>query len=192
MQKIIHNLVNQYNKENGFKNIYLINKVELSIDISERIAKAFINTKEGQDFETKKAYRAFKRELIKQYRLIKEFIKIEYTEDNPYKNSIDMFKDIEENKRLKVFIGGEYHKTMKGINKIFRAVHDVFGHYINKNSFSFNGEYKAFLHHKQTFSKLAQKALFSETIAQNSFYRVFNQFSSQKTVILSDNILNLV
>ena len=192
-REIIHNLVNQYNKEAGLNAVNLIDKADLPLEISARIAKAFDDTPEdltGQ--EVNKAYRAFKRELIKQYRLLKTVIKFEFTEENPYNESKAMFKDMEENGRLKVFTGGEYHPKMKGLNKIFRAVHDCFGHYINGNSFSAMGEYKAFLHHKQTFSKEAQKALFTETIAQNSYYRIKKEFSKQKTMILSESVRALV
>lgn len=192
MKELIHNLANQYNKANGLNPVNLINEASLSMELSEKLAKGFNETKEKKDLNTLKAYRQFKRELINQYRLIRKHLKIEFTQENPYNTSKEMFKDIEENKRLKVYLGGEYHQTMKGINKIFRAVHDVFGHFINKNSFSFNGEFKAYLHHKQTFSPLARKALISETIAQNSFYRVFNKFSEQKTIILEENLLALV
>lgn len=188
-KEIIHNLVNQYNRENRLPEVKLIDKANLPIEVSAKIAKAFLDTPEDlQDKEVKQAYRAFKRELINQFRLLSKVIKFEFTTDNPYENSKAMFEDININGRLKVFTGGEYHPVMQGINKIFRAVHDCFGHYVNFNSFSFEGEYNAYLHHKQTFSPLAQKALFTETIAQNSYYRVHKQFSEQKTIIIEEGI----
>lgn len=192
MKDLIHKLALEYTKENNLKPLELINKAVLNEDKAVIIAEAYSQGKEDlSDKETLKAYREFKRELIKQYRLIKQYIKIEFTEENPYTTSKAMFQDINENKRVKIFLGGENHKLLKGINKIFRAVHDIFGHYINENSFSPNGEYCAFLHHRQLFSKEAQKALFTETIAQICFYKVNKQYATQKAMILN-NCLRMV
>lgn len=187
MKDLIHNIALNYTKENGLKPLELIEKAVLNDEKAVLIAEAYKEGKEDlSNKETLKAYRQFKRELIKQYRLIKQYIKIEYTEENPYKTSKAMFQDIEENKRVKIFLGGENHKLLKGINKVFRAVHDIFGHYINENSFSANGEYCAFLHHKQLFSKEAQKALFTETIAQICVYKVTKDYATQKAMLLND------
>ena len=189
----IHNLVNQYNKGVNLPPVKLISTADLPLETSATIAAAFDNAANDlTGTDTRRAYGQFIRELVNQYSLLSQYIHFEFTAVNPYENQSKlMFKDIEENGHLLVFTGGEHHPTMRDANKIFRAVHDVFGHYINYNSFSFTGEYRAYLHHKQTFSPLAQRALFSETIAQNSYYRIHQKFSEQKTVILPEGITAL-
>ena len=192
MQRLILKIANKYNRSNGLKKIKKDNAL-LNKDNAFLIAWEYNKIPDNyKNIDTIKAYNQFKRELIRQYRLIKKYIKIEFTENDPYKNSQDMFNDINENKRLKVFIGGQYHNSMKSINKIFRAVHDIFGHYINYNSFSANGEYKAYKHHKQMFTPLARKALFTESIGQVCFYSVNKKYAEQKSGLFNNYFINLV
>ena len=140
----------------------------------------------------KKAYKQFRVEVIKQYRILRKYIQFEFVECDPYKNSMEMFNDIDKNKRLKVFTGGEYHNGLKDVNKIFRAVHDVFGHYINKNNFSPSGEYKAYKHHLQMFTPLASKALFTESIAQVCFYYINKKYAKQINTLFNNYYRGLV
>ena len=174
-------------------NIKEVEKKRIDNNIMQLISMEYTKNKDNYtDKDVKKAYNQFKRELISQYRIIKKYIKIEYTSYNPYETSQLMFEDIKKNKRLKVFNGGEYHKSMKKINVIFRAVHDILGQYIGNASFSLNGEYKAFLHHWQVFSPLARKALFTETIGQICYYNVTNKYADQKSFIFKDHFINMV
>lgn len=192
MQSLILKIANEYNKQHGYNKIKSNNS-----DIDK--GKAFLIGTEynniidnHKDIETTKAYRQFKKELIAQYRILKKYIRFEFVEVDPYKTSKAMFNDINKNKRLKVFVGGEYHRSLKGINKIFRAVHDIFGHYINYNSFSTNGEYKAFKHHRQMFSELANKALYTESIAQVCYYSINKKYAVQKSGLYNNYFINLV
>ncbi len=59
---------------------------------------------------------------------------------------------------------------MVDVNNQFRAIHDYFGHYLGKNNFTFEGETKAYIRHSEMFSKVAGRALFTETIGQNSWF----------------------
>ena len=52
-------------------------------------------------------------------------------------------------------------------NDVFRVVHDKIHHNL-RNGFGPKGEHESYLEHKKTFSPLAQKALFTETAAQNN------------------------
>ena len=192
MQRLILKIANRYNKSKGLKKIKADNAL-LNKDNAFLIAWEYNRIPDNhKNIDTIKAYNQFKRELISQYRLIKKYIKIEFTDIDPYKTSQEMFNDINENKRLKVFTGGEHHRNMKSINKIFRAVHDIFGHYINYNSFSPNGEYKAYKHHCQMFSPLASQALFTESMAQVYYYSVNKKYAEQKSILFNNYYMNLV
>jgi len=98
-------------------------------------------------------------------------------EGQPYKNSAEMFTDVENNLHLYVFVGGTDHVLLGyadtsrlSINVKFRAVHDLFGHAAEGYQFWARGEENAWLLHSQMFSSLAQKALTTETRGQNAWF----------------------
>ncbi len=93
-------------------------------------------------------------------------------------------------------------------NDLFRIVHDVNGHNKSSSDFSPEGEHKAYLTHKQQYSPLAGKALFTETAGQAN-WGVFNkksgesnrekiirgeeadlEFAEQKAGLFPDSIIN--
>ena len=87
-------------------------------------------------------------------------------------------------------------------NDLFRIVHDYRGHHLGgKSTFGPKGEHHAYLTHKKDFSPLAQKALASETLGQNSWVNFgphgeHNRASPHKTIyaeqkagLLADNII---
>lgn len=126
------------------------------------------------------AYCALRTELIGQW----HSLPFEPTpvDDNPYGHSADMFEDIQVNGRL-LFLrtaAGSLHRhhplamgncgTGLLYNDLFRAVHDYYGHYSGRNTFSAVGEEKAFRLHARMFSPLAVKALATETRGQNSWF----------------------
>lgn len=193
MQSLILKIANNYNKSIGLNPIKKDSKIKLNKDKAFLISMQYDRMESHpKNIDTIKAYNQFKRELIAQYREIKKHIKIEFTEFDPYKTSKELFHDIENNKRMKVFTGGEYHSTLKGINKIFRAVHDIFGHYISYNSFSPSGEYRAYCHHKQMFSPLARVALFTESMGQVCYYSINKKYAKQKSILFNNYFINLV
>src|SRR5581483_8755218 len=55
------------------------------------------------------------------------------------------------------------------LNDKFRAVHDYFGHAVNKNQFGPKGEEAAAIDHLVTLTPDARPALVTETRGQNSF-----------------------
>lgn len=193
MQKLILKIANKYNKERNLNKIVKYNKLKLNKNSAFLISMQYDRqTDIPSNRETIKAYNQFKREVIAQFRELKKYIKFEFTNNDPYKTSQEMFNDIDKNKRLKVYIGGEKHKNMKSINVIFRAVHDILGHYINYTSFSANGEYNAYKHHCQMFSPLARVALFTESISQVCFYSVNKKYAEQKSILFNNYYINLV
>jgi tRNA nucleotidyltransferase/poly(A) polymerase len=90
----------------------------------------------------------------------------------PYRNSAEMRADVLNNKHLYYFKTSEGqapHELMTPEqNDRFRAVHDFFGHAMNGNEFGANGEENAWAEHAKMYSPLAQKAMTTETRAQNS------------------------
>lgn len=55
------------------------------------------------------------------------------------------------------------------INDVFRAVHDIYGHYFRRNSFGEQGEFAAWVDHLLTLPNDAYIALFCETRGQSAW-----------------------
>ena len=145
--------------------------------------------------------------------------------EDPYKTSKDMHADIANNKHLWYFPTEQGYGSKKDApsdhpllapskfkdkngkvmphNDVFRAVHDIMGHHLGGQSgFGPKGEHQAYLTHKKTYSPLAQKALASETLMQNSVVNYGKNaahnranpkntiFAEQKAAIAPDWIIN--
>lgn len=120
------------------------------------------------------AYRRLASEVREQFRLLLwNGLRFDPFGDdwNPYPNgSCDVFKDIESNSHLWVYAGGADHPGLtRNENWQFRAVHDVFGHYMNGYQFGPRGEENAWRCHSLMFGPVAVKALTTETRGQNSW-----------------------
>lgn len=97
--------------------------------------------------------------------------------EGAYPNSKAMVRDVNENRHLAVYQGGEEHPFLNKIdpntglneNEKFRAVHDAFGHAVMANPFGAQGEEIAWALHQQMYSPLARLAMTAETRGQNSF-----------------------
>jgi hypothetical protein len=110
---------------------------------------------------------------------------------NPYMNSKDVSKDINENNHLWYYPTSEgfgsgdaapsdhpmlsqtKHLDEEGkpmlANDLFRVVHDYFGHAKEGHTFNHDGEENAWMTHKQMYSPLAARAMSAETRGQNSW-----------------------
>ncbi len=172
---------------------------------ARRIANAYDSMKDDPtNPEVKTAYKAMADEVAEQYKVLP--VKIEYTKGDPYPNSEAMRQDVKENKRLKIFTGGEKHPLLgtKGkdgvtINDNFRAVHDYFGHAMQGYQFGPSGEENAWMEHSKMFSPAAQRAMTTETRGQNSWFNFSKEnegkevkdkkFAKQKVGILPDEFL---
>jgi hypothetical protein len=71
-------------------------------------------------------------------------------------------------------------------------VHDYFGHLASGGEFSWLGETRAYFSHAAMFSDKAKRALFSETVGQQCWYAIHNDYSEQKCVYYEDWYLNNV
>lgn len=144
--------------------------------------------------EIKQAYKALTDEIDQQYEmLVNELgIKIEFVDDDPYTDFMEMRKDFIENRRLKIMkteATGSHPLMTDEQNDKFRAVHDAFGHLATGRGFDRHGEEAAYQAHGTMFSDDAKKALASETRGQNNTLIVNGDFPSQKLVILPDNLI---
>ena len=158
--------------------------------------------------ETKAAYDALINETRQQYdKLVEGGLKVTKLKQNQigYTSAEEMHKDIESG-HLSYFptehgFGANSEKyqdhpmlTGSGImaedgkeitnNDLFRIVHDINGHNLaNKSDFSPEGEHSAFLKHREQYSPLAGKALFTETAGQAN-WGIFNRRSGANNMRL--------
>jgi hypothetical protein len=121
----------------------------------------------------REAYDALAQEVEQQFKAIQDAgYKIEFVDEDPYKNSAELFKDINENRTLKVLKTNDSTKhpvLSNEQNDRFRAVHDFIAHAGGGNQFGPLGEENAYRIHASTLSPLAQRALAVETRGQNSW-----------------------
>lgn len=106
-------------------------------------------------------------------------------EGYPYNGSDDVFRALDADRSLYVFTGGDlpadhplsepfpWADRMFGLptfNDAFRAVHDLFGHYLGgRHSFGAIGELRAWRVHYRMMTIEARAALTAETLAQNAY-----------------------
>lgn len=123
--------------------------------------------------EVRQAYEQLGREIDAQFQAIEDAgYKIEFVDDDPYKNSAEMMADLRDNRRLRVFRTGEgqgHPLLTNEQNDKFRAVHDFFGHSQSGYQFGPRGEEGAFRDHSYMFGPLARRAMATETRGQNSW-----------------------
>lgn len=139
------------------------------------MARVFENLKsDPANPEVRAAYRAMADEVRAQYKEIEDAgFRFEFVDEDPYKTSADMMRDLRENRRLKVYktAEGQQHPLLtREENDMFRAVHDFFGHAQEGNQFGPLGEELAFRDHSRMFSPLARRAMATETRGQNSWF----------------------
>lgn len=113
-------------------------------------------------------YRRFVEECQRQFNNIP--VKVVFVAENPYLTSRELFADIEKG-MMKVYTGGNPHPLMTPLkNARFRAVHDYYGHYVNRAGFRPDGEEKAYQGHLRMFPRSLWGILKTETIAQVAVY----------------------
>jgi len=206
------------------------NKIKINLDHGRHIANVYENAKHDPHHpDTKAAYGALISETGKQFQdLVNQgykFSKIQPGQVNPYPTSRHMHEDVEKNKHLWYFpteqgfgssdASSKDHPMLgsSGVNHngedlmandAFRIVHDINGHHVGgKSGFGPAGEHKAYLTHKKTFSPLAQRALATETLGQNSWVNFSEKhgannranpqntvYAEQKAFAMPENIVN--
>lgn len=222
----IKNVADHYAKLNGINLSHNYN-VNLNPEHGKIIASAYESMlHQPNNTDVKAAYGALIGETGKQFKhLISSGLKISRMEpgqENPYKSSKDMLHDLHNNNHLwyypteQGFGAGEQEKDHPMLketefkhngkpllaNDVFRIVHDAFGHGLTNSTFGPKGEHMSYLAHKEMFSPLAQKALASETMGQNSTVNfgknaAYNKanpentiYAEQKAGLLPEHIIN--
>lgn len=157
----------------------------------------------GQHNPNHPSWAPFITETIAQYQaLVNTGFTFQRSDVIPYKNTETMFQDIAR-QRLLVYTGGQnmqvghplatfgHAKELATVNEVFRAVHDINGHFLAQADFeTFDGEYKAWERHKLMYSAEALPALTSETIGQLCLYYSGYGFPKvQKAVILPERFM---
>jgi hypothetical protein len=132
--------------------------------------------------EVKKSYDSLKKGIDEQWdHATKQGFEFEPwdEEGQPYANSKEMKRDVDENKHLSFFRGVDMPadhplaevdpKTGLSYNEKFRAIHDLYGHAATGFEFGPKGEEGAYQTHAQMFDPEAIPALTSETRGQNNW-----------------------
>lgn len=155
-------------------------------------------TSNPADPETCEAYAALNSEILVQYsRLVADGWRFEVGSYGSESAARPMLADLR-NKHLFYFpsdAGELPHSLMSATeNERFRCVHDVMSHGAGDYSFSWQGETAAFKHHARSIkSRLALRALATETIGQNSWMNfIGHRYADQKAILISDALLDKV
>lgn len=134
---------------------------------------------------TKAAYAAFIDQTNQQYRdLLAKGYKFQFGKDDPYRTSQEMTKSVLSTKTLKTYNvvdlpAGHPLSQISPFdgqteNTIFRAVHDMNGHYFPENTFGQRGELKAYQAHARMYDEKALPAMAAETLAQGAWVNYAN------------------
>jgi hypothetical protein len=142
--------------------------------------------------EAKEAYDALQAEITEQFRMLTDDlgIKVEFVDEDPYADGVEMMDDIENNGVLKVLkteSTGSHPYWSDEVNDMFRAVHDAFGHAATGRGFDRHGEEAAYQAHRSMVKNvLAQLALATETRGQNAALIEGGEFPVQKAALLDE------
>ena len=150
------------------------------------------------------SYRAFCNEVVSQYKAMRHIpVHVELVPGTSTGNYGDMVDRLYSESTLSVAMDGSpfdinhplraYASNRMQINWMFRAIHDYFGHYLPDNTFeTTEGEIAAYYEHRKMFSKEAQLALFSETIAQLAYHESTGIFVPVQKCVMYPNYQELL
>jgi hypothetical protein len=165
--------------------------VQADPQLAQRVGEHYL-TAPANTHMARRAWDAFANDVEDQHRHITENlgIKMEVSDQDPYRSPHEALTDIEQNGRLKVLstaaTGGHPYLTDEQNDKN-RFVHDIFGHLASGRGFSRHGEEAAYHSHRQLFSHAAIPAVAAEYRAQNSVFTQMNQgkeFPQQRVIAM--------
>jgi hypothetical protein len=138
-----------------------------------------------------KAAGAFKEladDSVRRAAILGSQLKVEVVDDpEPYKSAKEMCQDVHQNKHFYVSRANCVHPVWSVEQNIaFRVVHDVMGHCVSGGDFGWQGENLACRAHFPLLSVNAQKALFTECIAQTAYSAFYRSFGPQKVCLLPE------
>jgi hypothetical protein len=144
--------------------------------------------------EAKAAYDALRTEIEEQFRMLTQDlgVEVQFVDEDPYQDAVEMMDDIENNGVLKVLrtaTTGSHPYWPDEVNDMFRAVHDAFGHAATGRGFDRHGEEAAYQAHRSMVKDaLARLALATETRGQNSWLIENGSFPTQKMALLDEEL----
>lgn len=158
-------------------------------NMMEEIAKAYAAAP-VYDINAAPAWKELGVDSTRRAEVLKEQLKVEYTPDPaPYMSAAEMCEDVHNNRHIFVATSNSSHPVWDTqTNADFRLVHDVLGHCQSGGSFGWEGELAACAYHAPLLTATAQKALFTECIAQTGAAIYFRSFFPQKVAFLDDYI----
>jgi len=136
-----------------------------------------------------KQFKALAPFVEKMFNQIQSRVKVEFVDDDPYKNDEDMRQQVKSSGVLKIWRGGTDHPIYSDeTNLKMRAVHDYMAHIQpighRGTGFDMKGEIQAYNAHLKTIPRSAAGALFTEVIGQASYFLNFGNFPKQKIALL--------
>lgn len=141
------------------------------------------------------SYSSLRDVLTAQYDALREIgIEFVFVSGEPHSSSKTMFAEIAQRcLTVRKSLGDDYTDidpehpmaveviTIDGVlllNDVFRAVHDVLGHYAIRASIGQDGEALAWLHHRSLLPRITHQALWCETRGQNTWTNFWDDHQS--------------
>jgi hypothetical protein len=180
------------------RDIWDYSRIVVTPDAVARVGKAYMDMP-FMCADAPAAWRAMAEETARQFDFLTRSVAsggmgivVSVESEDPYDTSAPggtrKFFDDVENGRMRVLDAattGGHFMFSDDVNNMFRAVHDVFGHAGTGRGVDRHGEEAAFRKHATMYSRLAQKALATETRGQNHAMIVNGgEFQEQKISIL--------
>jgi hypothetical protein len=179
--------------------------------IFQRLVAAKYKLAPTKDQNAVAAFQELGQKISRQQEFLSSKYEMNPSQDDPYHSMKAMTRDIKKQKSMGVrkpvipvyaeppAMGGEEqagHPVFTNADNVKqRGVHDVIAHYYGQHPFSARGEYGAYNRHLKTLCNpdqvksgecLAAKAMFTEVVAQTSYYYIYGTYVDQKAVILDD------
>lgn len=148
--------------------------------IAEAYAKAPV-----YDPKAAAAYKALADDSMRRAEVLRNQLHIEEVNDpEPYPHAQAMADDIHKRQHFLVSTANSEHPLWTPEqHTAFRIVHDVLGHGVSGGDFGWEGENRACAAHLPLLSAEAQKALFTECIAQTAYGSHYRHFGPQKVAL---------
>jgi hypothetical protein len=155
----------------------------------EEIAKAYAKAP-LYDPKAAPAWKELADDSMRRAEVLRNQLKIEEVNDpEPYESAQEMCEDVHKNKHFYVSRNNSDHPMWNTAQNVaFRIVHDVLGHCVSGGDFGWQGENLACSAHFPLLTPIAQKALFTECIAQTAAGAYFRSFMPQKVAFIDDYI----
>lgn len=157
-------------------------------DIRQVMIADYIKAKRGEAKEpiVQECWAQLAHEVGEQYAAIKRGYQVTSVDvSDSYPDADMMFADI---MRGRIFVSNSNHPDLfpfwtPQVNRQFRVVHDIRGHFAARSDFSFAGEVDAYIMQAREHSPLARHALWVEVVGQSAMVTTVGSFAVQKAYL---------